>query len=766
VEQVMTEHFIRHDDARARSALARHCTSVSLLIGLAGFVAASPAAAQTGSNQALSAAGQTPTASDGQTTQSDANPSPPPAADESVPEVVVTAQKLNAARDNIQSNIGASSYTLTNQAIEAMPTGDNAPLNQVLLQAPGVNQDNLANGALHVRNEHLGVQYRINGVVIPDGVSFFGEGLSPRFVQSMTLIDGTLPAEYGLRTAGVVDITTKSGVFQNGGSAEMYGGSYWTMQPSAEYSGNVDGYNYFVSGEFLHDDHGINAPTPNYDAVHDETNQEHGFGYLEKIINANSKISAIVGSFAGRFQIPNNPGQPVMNSVAGSTKFDSNALNENQIETANFGVLSYLYTEENLSLQVSAFSKYSTLDYSPDTLGDLAFTGVSEYALRQDFTNGVQADASYKLNPAHTLRGGIYMTGERASSDTNSWVECTAAPCPPQAPAGVSDTPFAVVENSAKTGWTYSAYAQDEWKVFPTFTVNYGARFDVVNTSTMENQLSPRLNAVWNATPSTTVHAGYANYFSPPPFELVATSSISALGNTTANTTGVTQNFPVKAERDQVFDVGVTQNVDQLPGLKLGIDAYYKYARNLIDEGQFGAPVILTPFNYHIGQTKGVELTTTYDNGPFHYYGNLAIGEEKAEQITSAQYNFSAADLAYIASHAINTDHSQAMTASAGMSYLWQGTTYSVSLIAGTGVRTQEANNPIPNGSTVPSYEQVNLGVSHKFDQAPGGPIEIRADLINVFDEVYLIRDQSGIGVFAPQYGPRRTFFVGVRKFF
>ena len=98
----------------------------------------------------------------------------------------------------------------------------------------------------------------------------------------------------------------------------------------------------------------------------------------------------------------------------------------------------------------------------------------------------------------------------------------------------------------------------------------------------------------------------------------------------------------MKAERSQYFDAGVTQDVTQMPGLKLGLDVYYKYARNLLDEGQFGAPIILTPFNYHIGQTKGVELTTTYDHGPFSYYGNLAIGTEKAEGISSAQFNFSA----------------------------------------------------------------------------------------------------------------------------
>ena len=447
----------------------------------------------------------------------------------------------------------------------------------------------------------------------------------------------------------------------------------------------------------------------------------------------------------------------------GSAAFDSNALNENQIETANFGVLSYLHTEENWNIQISPYTKYSTLKYSPDIYGDLAFGGVSQYALRQDFTNGVQADGSYNLTNTHTLRAGMLVSAERSSADTTSLVECTAAPCPSSGTAG--DTPLAVVQNSAKTGFSYSAYLQDEWKIFPSLTLNYGGRFDAVNTSTMESQFSPRVNAVWNATASTTVHLGYANYFTPPPFDIVTLGSVNSLANTTGASPS-TGNSPVKAERSQYFDAGVTQDIPQVPGLKLGLDAYYKYARNLLDEGQFGAPIILTPFNYHVGYTKGVELTTTYDSGPFSYYGNLAIGTEKAEGISSAQFNFSQSDLGYIDSHLINTDHSQTMTASAGVSYVLDGTTYSVDLIAGTGVRTQEVNNTIPNGSTVPSYEQVNFGVSHKFDQAPGGPIEIRADLINAFDETYLIRQQSGIGVNSPQYGPRRTFFMGVRKYF
>jgi outer membrane receptor protein involved in Fe transport len=704
-------------------------------------------------------------------------PAPPPAeaAGQPVEEITVTAKRLEAARLGIEPQLGASTYTITNQSIEAQPGGDNNGLNQVILQAPGVDQDNLANGAIHVRNEHLGVQYRINGIILPEGVTFFGQGIGPRFVNSLQLITGALPAEYGLRTTGVVDIQTKSGLFAPGGSIDIYGGSYATLQPSVEYGGSAGSYNYYVSGDYLQSDHGIDAVTPKYNQIHDDTQQFHAFAYLDKIIDSSSKVSVIAGAFDGRFQIPDNPGQPSFFHAPAQTingipisAFNSADLDERQTESSEFAVVSYLRAEQDLNYQVSVFSKYSSIHFFPDGLGDLNFNGISQNALRTSFANGVQTDGSYKLTADHTLRAGLLLTEERVSADATSQVldQLFSAPGVPALDAGgnatFSPTPTTIANDLAKTGFTYSVYGQDEWRLTPTLTLNYGARFDEVNTFVVGNQISPRVNTVWQATPSTTVHAGYANYFTPPSFELVAASTTNLFANT-SGAPASSVNSPVKIERSHYFDVGVTQDI--LPGLKAGIDVYYKYSRNLIDEGQFGAPVLLTPFNYHVGYNKGVELSTAYDNGPFSYYGNLAIAEQKAEGINSAQFNFTQADLNFAANNLINTDHSQRMTASAGVSYLWLGTRYSTDIVAGTGLRTTRSDGPI-NGGTVPSYEQVNLGISHRFEDAPGGPITVRLDVINLFDETYLLRSQTGVGVFAPAFGPRRSVFAGIRKEF
>ena len=159
-----------------------------------------------------------------------------PTSNDSLATVVVTARRLNAARSEIETQTGASTYTITSDAIAATPGGENVQLNQVLLQAPDVVQDSF--GQLHVRADHNDLQYRLNGVILPEGISVFSQTLSPRLISSLSLITGALPAEYGLRTAGVIDLTTNSGLLQPGGEVSVYGGSHRTIQPSAEYGGS------------------------------------------------------------------------------------------------------------------------------------------------------------------------------------------------------------------------------------------------------------------------------------------------------------------------------------------------------------------------------------------------------------------------------------------------------------------------------------------------------------------------------------------------
>jgi outer membrane receptor protein involved in Fe transport len=691
--------------------------------------------------------------------------SSPVFAEDTVETVVVTAARLDQARTGIQPQTGASTYLITSDAIKAQPGGDNSLLNQVVLQAPGVAQDSF--GQLHVRGEHNGLQYRLNGIIIPEGISVFGQTLDPRFIGSLKLITGALPAEYGLRTAGIIDVQTKSGLFAPGGDISMYGGSHGTLDPSVDYGGSSGSFNYFASADYLTNTLGIESPDGSVDPRHDRTKQWHGFVFLQDILDDSSSVTAILGTSNDMFQIPNRVGlQPSgldgvtglgpgdVLTANGQFLFPSENLNENQREITHYGIVSYLRTMGDVDVQVSAFGRYSSLFFTPDPVGDLLYNGLSQTAYKRDVAYGLQAEGAWHVGEDHTIRGGVIYQADDLLSTTSSQVLAVDGAGMQTSP----DSPITIADNGKKHAWSYSLYLQDEWKVFPALTINYGVRWDQFQAFDAESQLSPRVNFVWTPAEGMVVHGGYSRYFSPPPSELVASADIALYDGTTA-AADHTDTTP-KAERADYFDVGVEQKFMDV--LTVGIDGYYKMARNLIDEGQFGAPIILTPFNYRSGRQYGIEFTAAYDDGgPLSAYLNASYSRAVGRQIVSSEFQFDPADLAYIATHYIPLDHQQIATVSAGASYAWKGATFSVDLLYGSGLRRDGAT---PNGDHLPGYVQVNLGVNRTFYPWGEKGLTARLDVINLFDESYEIRDGTGIGVGAPQYGPRRGVFFGLSQ--
>jgi outer membrane receptor protein involved in Fe transport len=672
--------------------------------------------------------------------------------------------KLDEARQAILSPIGANATSVDHKAIEALPQGNNATLDKVLLQLPGVTQDSAASGELHVRNEHANLQYRINGIMLPDGVGAFGQILDTGIVGNMALLTGALPAQYGLRTAGVLDIQTKSDAFNNSGSVSVYGGSHGTITPSFEYGGTAGQTQYFLSGRFLQNNLGIENPTPSNEAIHDRTSQEKGFLYLSTVLDPTSRLTFMSGVSNSTFQIPNNPGQTPNFTAFGVSNFNSAFLNEHQNEFNQFNVVAYQKSAEDLDYQISYFNRYSQLHFYPDPIGDLVFNGVSSDIYRQSLINGIQEDTAWRWGFAHTLRFGFTVSAERTLVNNGSTVLPLADPTDPT--QGTIDAPFSIFDSVAKTGTIFGTYVQDEWRINNQLTLNAGLRFDQMWQFVDANQLSPRASLTWKPYDGTTFHAGYARNFTPPQQVIASPTNLALVTPPTApantQTPEVPLNSPVLPERSHVFDAGVVQTIYPIPGLEVGLDAYYKIARDLLDDGQFGAAYVLNGFNYDRGENMGLEFKANYTNGNFRAYGNVAWAKQIATNIVSNQFLFGQDEINYIATHYVYTDHAQTLTASAGASYLWAGTRFSASMIYGSGLRSGFANT-----DHLPAYTQVNLGVSHDFNiVAPNKPTTLRFDVVNVFDTIYEIRDGSGIGVFAPQFGPRRGFFGGITQKF
>jgi outer membrane receptor protein involved in Fe transport len=663
-------------------------------------------------------------------------------------EIVINATRLEKARNGLSPKTGGSVYKFEEKDIDNLPQGETTPVNDVLLQAPGVVNDSF--GQLHIRGDHGNTQYRINGVILPEGISGFGQSLDTRFAQSIDLLTGALPAQYGYRTAGVVEINTKTS-FEGGGNIDLYGGSNRTFNPSIEY-GNTNGkLSYFVDGSYLTSNNGIENPTSSVNPIHDTTHQGKGFAYLSYLLNPDTKLSFMLGSYDGKFQIPNNPRQPTYVSINGPlgslpATYDSTTLNDQQREVNRYAVTSLQSSlNDKVDYQVSLFTRYSSLHYLPDVNGNLAFNGQASEAFRSSVSTGIQADSSYRMNDTHTLRIGMFGSSENVqSNNTATVINLTTT------------NQQTIIDNNSRNGNTLlGLYLQDEWKATNKLTVNYGGRFDTVNAFVNEHQFSPRLGLVYKSSDRTTWHTGYARYFTPPPTELVSSSDQALFTGTTGAVPG--ENSPVKSERANYLDAGVTHQLTDT--VNLGLDTFYKQTRNTIDEGQFGPALIMTPFNYDQGKIYGAELTANYKSGDFSSYANLARTVSMAKDIISSQYLFDQQTLVYAANNWVNVDHEQALTISAGAAYLWSGYRLSSDLVYESGLR-----NGFANTTHLPGYTVVNLGASRKMDLDGIGPIEVRLVANNVLDKVYEIRDGSGIGVFAPQYGARRGLFLGLTR--
>jgi len=678
-----------------------------------------------------------------------------------LPTVTVEEKALDDARAQISPSLGATSYTLDSEKIDSQSQGEFASFDQTFYRFPGVAQDEL-DKRLHVRGEENNLQYRVNGILLPDGLTGFGQEFSSKFLDSVSLITGTLPAQYGDRTAGIVDIQTKNGQDMHGGTISLYGGGYGTVMPSIEYGGSSGNFSGYGMLSFLHDGLGMSNPTSTFRPNHDDTEQYKGFGNFSYLIDSTSRLTLILSSAYGSFQLPTQAGQTPQFPYGSITAFNSNNVNENQYEQAHYEVLAYQKSMGDVDLQLTQTTRYSNVSFKPDTVADVIFNGIATDTSHQLVANNLQFDVSDRVNERHTVRSGLFFSLQEARVNSTNTVLPVLA-------TGYGQ-PESIVDNYHKTAELYSVYLQDEWRLTPKLTVNYGLRADLWDAFITEGQVSPRINFVYKPLPATTLHAGYGRYFTPPPLELIQSGDVAKFnGTTNAVPLSLQSNASaaVRSERYHYFDVGVNQDITS--HFHVGLDGYYKLKKYTLDEGQFGPAMIFSPDNSARGYVVGVEATFSYEKDGVALWGNAARSQAMAKGMTTGQWQFDPTEVAYLQTHWYHLDHDQNWTASAGGSYKWAQykTKVYADVLYGSGLYSGFCNE-----TEMPSYATLNMGMTQIVSINPGNDFKLRLDVTNVTDVKYQIRQgtednpNAGIGVFAPQYLPRRAVYVGISKDF
>jgi hypothetical protein len=672
----------------------------------------------------------------------------------------------------IQFKASSETYQLNRKDIEVLPLGNNNTVAQVLQTVPSVVYGGL--GQTHIRQDHANQQFRIDGVPIPEGVSStFTDVISPRMWERADIILGGMEAQYGNKTAILVDITSKSGTRPPFGSAQMLGGSNQTLNPSFEYGGTVgEKFRYYALNSYTSTNRGIEPPTLGHSVFHDqnERNQTYLRGDYQHD-NRNSLSWAFLNAVA-KYQIPTVPGLGVNANVLPLlqaqdptfTPTPSQAVNQNQKENSQYTHLVWRHdvNAENF-FQFAGFLRNSYASFTTDPFNTLAYAPQEQTAnqKRKAYALGTRLDYTWTPSTQHLVKTGFQFQYTNAQNQAQLF-DFAVDPG-----TGLPVGPV-LMQSSANTNvqTREEFWVQDQWSLND-WTLNLGVRYDQIQSFYDEGQISPRIGVTYKLNQSNVFHAYYSRLFTPPNVEQIAFAKLNLMG-TTAQPDDAT-GFNPRAERANYFEVGSYHALTNWATLELA--AYYKRSHFQSDAGQFGSTPMLNFFAFQWGYQMGIDGALKMqitDN--FSARGNVAWGRCKANGLQSGQYLLDTKEIGDINSAGgVFCDHSQTMTSSAVTAYRFrERTTISGEMLYGSGLRTAASENAFTNSSHFQSWTTYNASLTHVIPLPwHGQKMLVGFDIINLLDQKYFYnRGEGSIGLGIAHAGMPRSYFFRAQWFF
>lgn len=591
-------------------------------------------------------------------TDTNNNTAPPPSvADNAIfdpQRAPVIVLRLGLRRLALVPRPNASQTTLGAQTIESKANSSSLA-NIIAASVPGAAAS--SSGELHIRGSHGQYTYYLDGAPLPASVSgSFGDLIDPKNIQTLRVLTGGFPAQFGGNIAAVFDVTAKAGrPGRPRGFFQQIGQGYQTYQSTGQAGGGAGNFSYFASGVRRSTDRRLDPVTQ--DPLHDAGSESVAFLKLNARLSTRDQLVFDGARTDAQFQIPNEE--------------DRQAVGQDDVQRENGGFANLIWRRSGgaNNLTLALYSHQSRLRFTPSA-GDLRPSAgstdtsglISTSEDRTANTVGLRADYSVRAGTRNKIGLGADV------SRVNGQEEFLIL-------SGNGDPP--VRDSHAISGGDRGVYLQDDWTPGRT-AINLGLRYDAHQAEETTTQLSPRLNLTYTAGRRDNFHAYYNRLFQPAAIEDVRRlSGATAVGNTVI--TGI------KPERNNFYEVGWQH--DQA-GFTTSLNAYYKTAQDVIDEQPLGSTQITVPFNVQHGYVRGVELAV---EGPLarnlSFYANYA--RAWAQSAGAISGGIASADPP---SGYFPVDHDQRHTASVGLDYARNGAVASLDGEYGSGFPYQDDN--------------------------------------------------------------------------
>ncbi|WHZ15549.1 MAG: TonB-dependent receptor [Nitrospira sp.] len=688
------------------------------------------------------------------------------------------ALEVRSSLPPIQYKASSETYALSRKDIETLPRGNNNELQDVLLTIPSA-----VYGALkqvHIRQDHANLQLRIDGVPIPDTVSStFSDVISPRAWERADIILGGLEAQYGNKSAAVLDITTKSGTKPSFGSLQTMAGSNQTVNPSFEYGGTVgEKFRFYVLNSYQTTNRGIEPPTLGHSIFHGQSERNQTFLRGDYQHDNKNNFTWLFLNSVAKYQIPTTPGLeldpsgqmlPLLQATQpGFTPVASQAINEFQKENNQYGHMVWRHdVNANNFFSLAGYVRHTRATFKTDPLNLLAYTADPSEPFsasdqdRNAYSTGLRLDYTYVYSKQHLIKTGFQIDRTQAVNKTRLF---TFADDGAGNPTG---SLLSLNADNRQIGYRQEFWIQDQWTPNDRWTFNLGLRGDAVQYLRSEGQVSPRMGATYKYNQSNVFHAFYGRLFTPPNLEAISFAKLNTAG-TRAQPEDTTNNT-VRAERAHYFEVGSYHALNRYATLQL--TGWYKISNFLSDAGQFGTTPLLNYFAFDRGWQRGIDGALKLQlNENLTARGNVAWGQCKGYGLQSGHFLLDAKEISDINSRGgVFCDHMQTLTSSAVVTYRFlERTTVTGQMLFASGLRTAENQDAKTNSTHSPSYTIYNFSISHVFPLPwEGQKFLLGFDIINLLDQKYFINQGEGsIGLGVAHAGMPRSFFFRGQWFF